>query len=128
MRFYVPLTDGPAMAERVWQATRRYVAEITGLPITERRIEALHCASHNGAGVLAVGDEAPRGGESVLIILESEGGPFLLCTKHRGVLDGAPCVVPAAAVLATVEFSRPPRNRCKPIAIAEALLGYRLEP
>jgi hypothetical protein len=104
--FFVPAAHDSDEAERVWQATKTFMEEQHGWNrVTDRRIFRLgylHDGKHMEAevgvvhpyGGLVTWDE-PTGptGEPVLVILESDPAPFLVCTANRGVLRGEPILV-----------------------------------
>lgn len=105
--FFIPFASGPAEAEQLWQATKAFMEDPHGWTgITERRVFRLgylHDGKHLEAEVgkphpyakaidweafEEVGEE-----EEVLVILEREGGPFLVCSANRGVARGEPILV-----------------------------------
>ena len=106
--FFVPNTSDSEQAERVWLATKTFIEDEHGwkgvLDVRIFRLGYMHDGEHMEA---EVGKVHPYGYETsweksppppdlrepVLVILEREGGPFLVCTYGRGVKRGEPILV-----------------------------------
>lgn len=102
MRFFVPTAeDDPVRAEHIYDAARREAAP--GRKLTDRRIHRL-VFSHEGTTYTAeVGQPAPRIGEPVFAILESDD-LYFVCTPTRGALAGDPYLVGKNEVRGIVDF------------------------
>jgi hypothetical protein len=103
--FFVPARDRD-YAERIWQATKTFAEEEHGWKgVTDHRIfrlDYMHDGKHMEAeigivhpygGPVSWDEPAGPSGETVLVILENDGGSFLVCTENRGVLRGEPIIV-----------------------------------
>jgi hypothetical protein len=100
--FFVPAARDDAQAEEVWEATRKFARDQLGWEVGERRIFRIEY-THDGQDLVAqVGEQEPRQGEPVLVILESNA--YLVCTENRGVARGAPILVGLQTVSKIVDF------------------------
>jgi hypothetical protein len=124
--FFIPYVDSAAKAEEYWSATKTFMENEHGWRrVTDRRIFRLEYI-HNGKNEVAqVGEPRryghpptweykqdfsdPKAGEWVVVILENEGGPFLVCTHNRGFVRGEPILVGIDEVYKVVYF-----NGCGP--------------
>ena len=118
--FFVPRTLGDAEgAERIWQKTRTLAEETHPGVLSDRRVFRLgymHNGEHEEAqvgvphpyGYETTWDapEPPPYREEVMVILEREGGSYLVCTWSRGVNNrGEPILVGAGEVYEVVYFA-----------------------
>ena len=109
-RFFVPFVDDAAKAERVWQGIKTLMEDRHGWPrLTERRVFRLDYGHNGEREVAQVGEphrhghpkewdydktlETTKAREVVVAILETEGGPFLVCTHNRGLVGGRPILI-----------------------------------
>ena len=94
MKFFLPGAEDSGLAERSYQAIKKYIEEQTGLPMSDARYYEIHYNRHNGEDLHArVGALDAKGGEMVMAIFKPRDyvhGPYLVCTKNRGVAQGAP--------------------------------------
>jgi len=105
--FFIPYMDDATKAEETWEAIQSFMEDTHGWHgITAARIFRLDYM-HDGKHMEAeVGVPHPYGYETswdlpdqpeekewVVAILETESGPFLVCTHSRGVVRGEPILV-----------------------------------
>lgn len=89
--FFVPGADDSDAAERLWQRTRSFAEEQTGLEVSDRRVFRVDYRHNEQDFGAEVGQPDPRTGEVCVAILESAS--FLLCTENRGVARGHPILI-----------------------------------
>jgi hypothetical protein len=102
VKFFIPGAKNAQQAEEVYAATKNVAETTLGGSVTDRRIFAI-TYQHEGREYRAeVGQLDPRVDETVMVILESNA--YLVCTKTRGVLWGAPVLVGHEEVLGIIDF------------------------
>jgi hypothetical protein len=119
--FFFPYVHDADKAEEYWHATKSFMETAYGWTgVMDRRIFRLDYV-HNGRSEFAqVGEshryghpstweyvpdfDDPKAGERVEVILENEGGPFLVCTHNRGFRRGEPILVGTSEVKNVVYF------------------------
>ncbi|WP_316205434.1 hypothetical protein [Bradyrhizobium sp. SZCCHNS3004] len=89
MKFFLPLAKDAETAEKDYSAIKENAERHSGwktLPHRYFSIDYMHKGRkiHN-----EVGKEDPETRELVFAIFGVDGGPFLVCTTHRGVLSGS---------------------------------------
>ena len=103
MRFFVPAAQNDQNAEKVVVAAKKFAKMTMGWDTTERKIYGLKYR-HDGKDYTAmVGDNEPRTGEMVIVILESDP-VFLVCTPNRGLIRGEPMLVGKNEVSSVIDF------------------------
>ena len=119
--FFVPYVDDTAKAERVWQGVKSLMEDRHGWPnVSERRIFRLEYGHDEERQIAQVGEPHQLGHphswdydqtldttmarETVVAILESEGGPYLVCTHNRGVAGGRPILIGSDQPVAVTYF------------------------
>lgn len=82
----------PEKSEEMYSAILRGIATL-GLPFTisTKRVFSIECEIDGMPSVLRVSDSRLEG-QTVLVIIETEGGPFLICTYERGVSTTLPYI------------------------------------
>jgi hypothetical protein len=123
VEFFIPHIPDPDYAEKIWQETRSFMGLQGSRQVTDQRIFRLEY-EHNGKQWEAeIGQphpyghpvtswetdyvpdyDDPKAGQWVVVILENEGGPYLVCTQDRGVLHGEPIRVGLNEVREVVYF------------------------
>jgi hypothetical protein len=102
MKFFIPGAEDAEKAEEVWEATRKFAKETMGWEIGAARIRSMTYKDQGKVVQAIVGQPAPRHGEAVIAILESN--TYLVCTPSRGVLRGMPIMVGKHEVLQLEQF------------------------
>jgi hypothetical protein len=92
MRFFVPGTEDEAQAQHIWDATKKFAEETLKWKVSDRRIFSLAYTDNRKNTFVEVGKADPDNGETVLVILETNG-PYLVCTRNRGVQRDMPLLV-----------------------------------
>lgn len=108
--FFLPGSENDHdLAERNYSAIKKFAEKQGCWRVSGRRVFRIDYV-HNGKDMHAqVGEphpyghpfsweympgiDDPRAGEFVVVILETEGGPYLVCTHNRGVFQGEPILV-----------------------------------
>jgi hypothetical protein len=102
MKFFMPAAEDEEQAERVYNSVVKFNREQLRWEVSARRIFSIRWV-HEGTEYYAeVGKPAPRLGEPVLAILESNA--YLICTPSRGVVRGEPMLVGTNEVIHLVDF------------------------
>jgi hypothetical protein len=91
MKFFVPATDDPVVAENVYRAVVRFNSEQMKASISPERIYKLDFAHEGRPFTATVGEVFPRLRETVVAILfDTTKKCYLICTANRGVARGEP--------------------------------------
>jgi hypothetical protein len=91
-------------AERSYQAIKKFNEKQTGWQISDVRYYEINYY-HNGEAMRArVGELDPREGQMVIAIFKAKHthGPYLVCSRDRGVAQGEPIL--ASSDAQAVEF------------------------
>lgn len=102
MKFFLPYATDEAQAESVYAGIKKFAAEQTGWPITDRRIRSIEYRHEGKEYTAEVGEVNNRNGETVIAILESK--TYLVCTPNRCVRRGEPMYVGIQEVSKTETF------------------------
>jgi hypothetical protein len=91
MKFFVPVTDDPVVAESVYKAVVEFNSKQLKSAISPKRIYKLDFAHEGRSFTATVGEVFPRLKERVVAILfDTTKKCYLICTAHRGVANGGP--------------------------------------
>ena len=103
MKFFIPQVKDPEQTEIVYAAIKKFVGEVTGREIFDRRIYSIEHMHEGKLLRLEVGEFDDQFREMVIAILQSEDY-FFVCTPLRGVTRNPPVFVDAGDVHIVVEF------------------------
>jgi hypothetical protein len=91
MKFFIPATDDPVVADNVYRAIVRFNSEQMKATISPERIYKLDFAHEGRPYTATVGEVFPRLREPVVAILfDTTKKCYLICTANRGVARGEP--------------------------------------
>ena|SRR5262249_6152306 len=89
MKFFLPGAKDPKLAEETYLQIKANADRDHVWKTSSDRIFAIQHV-HNGKPIYEeVGQPSPSNGEMVIAIFGTGGGPFLVCTTHRGVVSGS---------------------------------------
>ena len=97
MKFFLPPTNDAEAAEKTYQAIKKFNEKQTGWTMSDTRYYEINYR-HNGRAIRArVGD--PLEGQMVVAIFKARHstGPYLVCTRDRGVAQGEPILASSDA-------------------------------
>ncbi len=103
MKFFIPHSESNEQAESVYRGIKDFAFQQMGWKISNRRINFIKYTHDSKDYIAEVGKEEKRTGAEVIAILESEG-PYLVCTKDRGVLRGEPIMIGKSSVYQEKDF------------------------
>ena len=114
MKFFMPLAEDSAQAERAYAGVKAFLKQELGARFSDRRVQHLswwHEGTHHTA---RVGEETGFNREVVITILYNpERDLYFVCTPNRGVLGDMPIHVGGPSVTSVGDFESavPPGNR-----------------
>lgn len=77
MKFFIPYATDEVRAESIYAGIKKFAAEQTGWPITDKRIKSIKYRHGGKQYATEVGEVNGRNGETVIAILESR--TYLVC-------------------------------------------------
>jgi len=104
MRFFVPPTTDPAVAEQAYDGIRSFARESMGWDVLDRRIYEIKFRDRSGVLTARVGEVLDLRGERGLVVAILQSNTYLICTPERGVMRGIPIMVGANEVEGVTDF------------------------